>query len=212
MALYKKIIVYLGILLLLLHFFLISVYLTDGKFTPEKINSATNWYIRPLFHQSWKIFAPEPPLWNVSLVYRYQFNEGEWSRWKNPAYHWLIKHYSNRFSFYGKKFLIPVRIARGLFDSVQRNFPGVDILSVPLEREDLFEISETKEYKLAEKYLIQLSEEEYPGKIKKIQFAYVAAYPVKFEERKKQNPEKKIKVLRFLEIMVQITDKTQICR
>jgi hypothetical protein len=205
LEIFKKIIVYGGLLILSFHFLFIIVYLTDGKYSPEILNRATARYVQPLFHQSWKIFAPEPPLWNVRLVYRCQFTDSTWSKWKDPGCHWLLKHYSNRFSYYGKAYLVHAKIARELFNAATRIIPAENLLSGHAEKKELLKITETREYALAEKYLRTVSMENYPEQgISRIQFAYIADHTVVFEERKNPGAEKRYSAVKFPEIILQI--------
>lgn len=201
---FKKIIVFGCLLILSFHFLFVIVYLTDGKHTPEFFNRVSERYVRPLFHQSWKIFAPEPPLWNVLLVYRCQFTDSTWSKWKDPGHHWLLKHYSNRFTWYGKAYLIHTRIARELYNAAVRIIPEENLLSGPAEKKELYRITKTREYALAEKYLRSVSMENYRGqRISRIQFAYLADYTVAFGERKSADTKKKYCAVKFPEIILQ---------
>jgi len=60
----------------LLHTMLLAAYTFPEQFVPEKLRITGQWYARPLFHQQWKLFAPDPPLCSCMLEARY--GEGQW--------------------------------------------------------------------------------------------------------------------------------------
>jgi len=61
----------------LLHTVLLTAYTFPEQFVPEKLRITGQWYARPLFHQQWRLFAPDPPLCSCELEVRY--GQGEWS-------------------------------------------------------------------------------------------------------------------------------------
>lgn len=62
----------------LFHSVLIAAYTFPRDLVPERLHGIGQWYARPLFHQSWKLFAPEPPLCSCALEARVA--EGTWQR------------------------------------------------------------------------------------------------------------------------------------
>lgn len=73
------------------------VYVSPKKFTPHFIDQLSQWYIAPVFDQSWALFAPDPPLREKTLWYRTQSESG-WSEWQNPGEELLRKHDAFRLS------------------------------------------------------------------------------------------------------------------
>jgi hypothetical protein len=65
------------IAVVLLHTLLLAAYTFPEGFVPERFRLIGQWYDRPLFHQQWKLFAPDPPL--CSCVLEGRFGQGEWS-------------------------------------------------------------------------------------------------------------------------------------
>ncbi len=72
-----------GILLLLLHSALITAYCFRDDL-PFQINRFSDRYAVPMFHQNWKLFAPDLPKYNVELEYRYGESSG-WSDWRDAS-------------------------------------------------------------------------------------------------------------------------------
>ncbi len=50
------------IAIVVLHTALIACYTFPGTLVPEKLRIIGQFYARPLFHQQWLLFAPDPPL------------------------------------------------------------------------------------------------------------------------------------------------------
>lgn len=61
----------------LLHTLLLAAYTFPQQFVPEQARMLGQWYARPLFHQQWKLFAPDPPLCSCELQVRH--GQGAWS-------------------------------------------------------------------------------------------------------------------------------------
>jgi hypothetical protein len=82
---------------LLIHFGFTIVYVTPEGYFPHKLKQAARWYMAPAFDQAWDLFAPNPPVKEKTLLYRYS-SQGEWSAWINPGAELLQKHDAFRFS------------------------------------------------------------------------------------------------------------------
>lgn len=54
----------------LLHSVLIAAYTFPEALVPERARLWGQWYARPLFHQRWELFAPDPPLCSCALEAR----------------------------------------------------------------------------------------------------------------------------------------------
>jgi hypothetical protein len=63
------------LLLFISHFTILFIYLVgDLEYLPKKYNSYTEWtnhYINPFFEQRWGMFAPNPPVYNMSIYVQY---------------------------------------------------------------------------------------------------------------------------------------------
>jgi hypothetical protein len=82
---------------LLFHFGLTLIYISPKKCTPIFLEQLSQWYIAPIFDQSWALFAPDPPLREKDLWYRTQ-SDSVWSQWHNPGTVLLEKHDAFRLS------------------------------------------------------------------------------------------------------------------
>ncbi len=66
----------LVIALVALHTLLIAAYTLPDAVVPVRLYVLAQRYARPLFHQQWKLFAPDPPL--CSCEVQVAFGEEEW--------------------------------------------------------------------------------------------------------------------------------------
>jgi len=73
------------------------IYISPKKFTPNFLDQLSQWYIAPVFDQSWALFAPDPPLREKNLWFRTQ-TDSLWSEWQNPGAELLEKHDAFRLS------------------------------------------------------------------------------------------------------------------
>jgi hypothetical protein len=62
------------------HFTLTSVYSFYTVSVPSRLRGISSTYSVPLFHQNWKMFAPDVPEYDAQLEYRYP-GAGGWSDW-----------------------------------------------------------------------------------------------------------------------------------
>ncbi len=66
----------LVVAVVLLHSVLIAAYTFPTSLVPERLQILGQWYARPLFHQVWQLFAPDPPICSCSLEARIE--QGAW--------------------------------------------------------------------------------------------------------------------------------------
>ena len=78
-----RIFICLSLIAFLLHFLFITLYCFRDDM-PFQINAYTDRYAIPVFHQNWKLFAPDLPRYNVELEYRYAQTSG-WSDWRDAS-------------------------------------------------------------------------------------------------------------------------------
>lgn len=55
----------------LLHTLLLAAYTFPEELVPERMRIIGQWYARPVFHQRWKLFAPDPPQCSCALQLSY---------------------------------------------------------------------------------------------------------------------------------------------
>lgn len=72
-----------GIVVLFVHFTLTTVF-SIHEFVPPTLNQLSSNYTFPVFHQDWKLFAPNLAQYNTELEYRYS-QKGNWSEWKDVS-------------------------------------------------------------------------------------------------------------------------------
>ena len=57
----------------LLHTALILAHTLPARWVPGRLAVVAQWYVRPVFHQQWRLFAPDPP--HCSCVLRVQVHD-----------------------------------------------------------------------------------------------------------------------------------------
>jgi hypothetical protein len=98
---------------LFLHFGLTLIYNFQQLPVPGKIRNFSNAYCAPLFHQNWKLFAPDLPEYNVNLESRF-YKNGQWLDWKDVSE-------GNGFAADGKMEYVEQSITSGLAYQVANN-------------------------------------------------------------------------------------------
>jgi hypothetical protein len=83
------------------HTLLLACYTMPGRFVPERLRVVAQGYARPLFHQQWRLFAPDPPLCDCTV--QVQVGDGDWRSLARPGDGYLDR-----------------RMAQGIARNVQR--------------------------------------------------------------------------------------------
>lgn len=60
--------------IVLMHMLLLALYTFPPQLVPERLRIIGQLYARPLFHQQWRLFAPDPPFCDCQV----QVGEEEW--------------------------------------------------------------------------------------------------------------------------------------
>ncbi len=110
---YQIYLTWILIFIFFVHFLFTLIYATDGKYTSAPINKVTAKYMLPLFHQNWKLFAPDPPPCELKVLYRYHI-ENETSTWNYLSEDFIKKHHTYRISWHGKMLRMHEYYARNL--------------------------------------------------------------------------------------------------
>ncbi len=79
-----KILIVFVSLWLVVHFALTTIYATDFLVLPRSVRSVSQVYTAPFFHQSWTMFAPEVPEYDMQLSYRFH-DKRNWSTWRDVS-------------------------------------------------------------------------------------------------------------------------------
>ncbi|MFM9984630.1 MAG: DUF5819 family protein [Flavobacteriales bacterium] len=88
-----KVFVVAIVIALLGHFTLTIVYAFRENM-PAALNQRTDRYMAPVFHQNWKLFAPDLPRYNCELEFRLAINN-EWTDWKDASSFYGYDDYSS---------------------------------------------------------------------------------------------------------------------
>lgn len=151
------------------------IYVSGGVFTSDNVNKVVGKYMLPWFQQDWKLFAPEPPMFDLYLYYKVQFEDGSWSDWSDPGRELIFEYQQNRFSTAGRRYAIQDILFRHLWDDVDRlrshqNFPEV--------------LRSTHTYESTVKYYEKWAESQYRDQeIKALRFAMVNVHFNNLDDR-----------------------------
>lgn len=99
--------------LVALHVIMLAAYTLPSQFVPDKLHVLSVRYVRPLFHQQWHLFAPDPPLCSCAL--EVEDLSGEW----HPLVHATFDP-------------LPRRMARHLAEYVQDGVAEGDHRPLPI--------------------------------------------------------------------------------
>lgn len=86
-------------LALLMHFLFIGLYTFPGTPAPQVVHAAAREYSFPMFHQGWRLFAPNLREFDNKLEYRSAV-QGEWSDWQKPG---LMEYDADRLAYFSNK-------------------------------------------------------------------------------------------------------------
>jgi Family of unknown function (DUF5819) len=75
----------LALIAMVVHFSIVLCYSFRDNL-PVRITAKADRYCIPLFHQNWKLFAPDLPQYNLELEYR-AARFGNWSDWNDASAH-----------------------------------------------------------------------------------------------------------------------------
>ncbi len=70
------------------HIALLAAYTLPAQFVPTRVRYWSQAYSRVLFHQDWRLFAPDPPACGCSIEYRIA-PEGGWSKLEDLHHHFI---------------------------------------------------------------------------------------------------------------------------
>lgn len=83
---------------LAVHVLLLAGYTFPLRFAGERLHRLGQWYARPLFHQQWQLFAPEPPPCSCTLEVRSQGRN--WRAVDAVARHYLERRIVHNYCHY----------------------------------------------------------------------------------------------------------------
>lgn len=70
------------------HITLLAAYTLPQQFVPTRFRYWSQAYSRVLFHQDWRLFAPDPPECGCSIEFQ-NTAEGEWSKLEDLHHHFI---------------------------------------------------------------------------------------------------------------------------
>lgn len=71
------------------HTLLIACYTLPARYVPEALRVQAQRYVRPVFHQQWRLFAPDPPTCSCRL--EMQQGDGPWEPVEMQLDHYLAR-------------------------------------------------------------------------------------------------------------------------
>ena len=78
----------MAIVVVALHIALLAAYTLPHQFVPTRVRYWSQAYARVLFHQDWRLFAPDPPECGCSVEYK-GTQESEWRRLEDLHHHFI---------------------------------------------------------------------------------------------------------------------------
>ncbi|TVR39074.1 MAG: hypothetical protein EA392_07695 [Cryomorphaceae bacterium] len=102
-----------------MHFGATLVYVSPQRYFPSSLSQWVTAYMAPQFHQTWSLFAPDPPTVEKSIEFRV-FAQGEWRGWSDPGAELLEAHDAFRLSQASILFRINQNVAWRLWNDHQR--------------------------------------------------------------------------------------------
>lgn len=77
------------VIAVVLHTLLIACYSVPSRYVPEVLRVQAQRYVRPVFHQQWRLFAPDPPTCSCRL--EMQQGDGPWEPVEMQLDHYLAR-------------------------------------------------------------------------------------------------------------------------
>jgi hypothetical protein len=90
---------------LAIHFIATVCYVAPESAVPNRLRGYATWYMMPVFHQQWDLFAPTPPKTSHEIHYRFRNKKGEWSKWIDPGKEIREAHHLFRIGYPGKLYI-----------------------------------------------------------------------------------------------------------
>lgn len=198
----------IGCVLLLNHFLVLGLHLAPANPIKKQLAGYITSYVTPLWEQDWRMFAPEPSTSSLKMWHRYQTAEGEWSEWRDAAECSLRRHQENRFCSAGQFVCVHQSICRGVSSQaavILKDLYDSPIPTQTVDREYRKRISKTEEFKLAVRYVTDLSRIEASNSnrdLLAIEFLCVACECRKFSQRNDETAASEFRPIRFPVIVV----------
>jgi len=82
------------------HLVLLAAYTFPDRIVPDRLRILGQAWARPLFHQQWKLFAPDPPL--CSCEVQVAWDGGAWRSINADPAHYLTRRMSNGIAHYAQ--------------------------------------------------------------------------------------------------------------
>ncbi|MEM9023736.1 MAG: DUF5819 family protein [Bacteroidota bacterium] len=123
---YQKVIFLLGTAALVLHFIMTIIYVLPYEYRSGAWAKPVHYYMTPVFEQSWRLFAPEPPVKGYRFEYRVLDAKGNWSPWVDPGTELIAQHHRYRVSYHALAVEVYQSIPFNLQSSYERLLDKVD--------------------------------------------------------------------------------------
>ncbi|CDR29227.1 DUF5819 family protein [Staphylococcus schweitzeri] len=192
MARYKYLLPIILVLLLFVHFSLITIVVSPFNPISSKIGTVAGKYVNPLFTQTWTLFAPDPIDRNTSLQIKYEYKNGQKSNWIDSGSNLTKNMHSNYFSPYNRIGRIPETIISEMVSEDPivlklKNYYSENNMKKELEviekqNEEKFNTNLPKLQKFANAYL--KSTVRNPNNIKNVDMRIIKKEAIPFSKRK----------------------------
>ena len=108
------------------HIALLAAYTLPQQFVPTRVRYWSQAYSRVLFHQDWRLFAPDPPECGCSIEYR-NATEGEWRKLADLQHHFIWRRMAANLSRFAETSPIRegmIQAPKVLSASLENMIPG----------------------------------------------------------------------------------------
>jgi len=102
---------------LFVHFVVTYFYVAPEEFNVNGLKQLSGNYMKPVFHQGWKLFAPELPECNVVVTYR----TDSMAKWQSLSDYYLKKHHKYRVTHHGRISRAISNVARSAVWEISKN-------------------------------------------------------------------------------------------
>lgn len=168
----KKTITIIGILILVLHFTLITLYSYNNLIPDSFLLKLSRHYTYPVFDQNFQLFAPNPPTCKQVLYYRCLNADTTYTNWINPGVDLLKQHHANRFGYAQKRYNIYESIHRQLLYAHESTNYLLNEHKLSNEKYDSV-INTLYQFQLAKKYFLSEANKTHK-KVQDIEFIAVS--------------------------------------
>lgn len=180
--------------LVVFHLGMTILYLLPNNPGTKYYQSFSRTYMDPIFTQNWKLFSPDPVVYNLKLFYRCKTTNDLWSPWQDPVAMLVQSHQDNRLLFKGKL----IYVYHGLYRNLL-NKNATSMETTKCKRDDALceikrkqEIAKTAEAQIVTRFVATVCKRQ--NHLATNEFRIIKEYPKKFSERHLENANQPIQI------------------